>query len=162
MTTAAEVIEALRERGWGVGTAESLTGGLVCAALTGVPGASVAVRGGVVAYATDLKASVLGVDPGLLAARGAVDPEVAAQLAHGAARVLGCEVGVATTGVAGPDPIEGHPVGTVHVAVRTPAGIQVESLALTGDRETIRAAAVAAALALAWRCLKNLRDAEGA
>ena len=98
-------------------TAESLTGGLVCAALTDVPGASAVVRGAVVAYATELKAQVLGVDPDLLATGGAVQAEVARQMATGVCRVLGADVGVATTGVAGPDPQDGHPVGTVFVAV---------------------------------------------
>ncbi len=160
--TASGVIDALRERGWRIGTAESLTGGLVCAALTDVPGASAVVRGGVVAYATEVKATVLGVDRHLLADRGAVDADVAAALADGACRLLECEVGVGTTGVAGPEPADGQPVGTVFVAVRTPHGIVVESLALTGDRRTIRAASVDSALSLVERCLGNLRDADGA
>ena len=154
------VVQELIRRGWSIGTAESLTGGLVCAALTDVPGASAVVRGGVIAYATDVKASVLGVDAGLLAERGAVDPAVASQLADGVARLLNCEVGVGTTGVAGPEPADGCPVGTVHVAVRTPEGIVVESLALTGDRGQIRRATVAAALDLVGRCLRNLRDVD--
>lgn len=158
--TAAEVIEGLRARGWSIGTAESLTGGLVCAELTAVPGASAVVRGGVVAYATGVKASVLGVEEALLADKGAVDPGVAAQLAEGAARVLGCDVGVGTTGVAGPEPADGQPVGTVHVAVRTPTAMVVESLALTGDRDEIRRATVTAVLDLVGRCLGILRDVE--
>ncbi len=80
---AADVVTELSRRGWTVATAESLTAGLVCARLTGVPGASVAVRGGLVVYATDLKHTLAGVDPDLLAEHGAVHPEVAAQLAEG-------------------------------------------------------------------------------
>ncbi len=144
----AAVVALLRERGLSVGTAESLTGGLVCAALTEVPGASAVVRGGVVAYATDLKERLLGVDATLLAAEGPVHPEVAAQLAVGVCRALTCDVGVATTGVAGPGPADGTPAGTVYVAVATPSGVRVRALALDGDRAAIRAASVAAALAL--------------
>ncbi len=159
--TAAELVASLARRGWTIGTAESLTGGLVCAALTEVPGASAVVRGGVVAYSSEIKVSVLGVDADLLRARGAVDHDVAAQLADGARRVLGCHVGVATTGVAGPDTVDGMPVGTVFVAVATPAGIVVERLALTGDRGQIRADTVRAALGLVAGRLENLRDVDG-
>lgn len=90
-----------------VAVAESLTGGRVAAALTAVPGASAVLRGSVTAYATDLKASVLGVDPALLSRSGAVDPEVARQMAVGVRRVCGADVGIATTGVAGPDEQDG-------------------------------------------------------
>lgn len=145
-----------------VGTAESLTGGLVCAALTSVPGASAVVRGGVVAYASDVKAEVLGVDRGLLDREGAVHEEVARQLAERTRRVLGCDVGIATTGVAGPDPADGMPVGTVFVAAAGPWGILAERHAFTGDRSAIRAASVRAALQLAEQGLDNLQDDVGA
>lgn len=148
MTLAAEVLEALAHRGWTVGSAESLTGGLLAAALTDVPGASAHVRGGVVAYATDLKASALGVDEGLLAASGPVDAAVAQQMADGARRVLGADVGISTTGVAGPDPQSGHPVGTVFIAVATPVGSAVSALGLSGTRAEIRAETVRQALVL--------------
>lgn len=161
-TLAAAVLRGLGERGLSVGTAESLTGGLVCAALTSVPGASAVVRGGVVAYATDVKAGVLGVDPDLLGREGAVSAAVASALAQGVRRVLPSAVGVSTTGVAGPDPAEGAPVGTVFVAASGPWGILVEEHALTGDREEIRAASVDAALRLLQRGLAILRDAVGA
>ncbi len=155
------VIALLRELDLSVGTAESLTGGLVCGALTDVPGASTVVRGGVVAYASEVKADVLGVDRDLLAREGAVCEPVAAQLADGIRRVLGCAVGVSTTGVAGPDPADGQPVGTVFVGVSGPWGILVERLALTGDRAEIRAASVLAVLTLLERALRNLRDGVG-
>ncbi|WP_236968394.1 CinA family protein [Microbacterium aurantiacum] len=149
MTDGAELLAALRRRGWSVACAESLTGGLVCAELTAVPGASATVRGGVVAYATDCKVSVLGVDPALTARVGAVDPDVADQMAEGVRRLFAAEVGIATTGVAGPDPQDGQPVGTVHVSVATPGGIARRRLALSGTREEIRAETVRSAVLLA-------------
>lgn len=146
--SAAEVVGALVAAGRTVATAESLTGGLVCAALTSVPGSSAVVRGSVVAYATELKDAVLGVDADLLATGGAVQAEVARQMAVGVCRVLGADLGIATTGVAGPDPQDGRPVGTVFVAVAARDHVVVRELALTGDRAAIRAATVAEALAL--------------
>jgi nicotinamide-nucleotide amidase len=147
------VVARLRALDLTVGTAESLTGGLVCAALTSVPGASAVVRGAVVAYASEVKADLLGVDRDLLAREGAVCEPVAAQLADGIRHLLGCAVGVSTTGVAGPEPADGQPVGTVFVGVSGPWGILVERLALTGDREQIRAASVLAAVNLLGRAL---------
>ena len=150
---ATQVVAALRAAGLTVGTAESLTGGLVCGALTDVPGASATVRGAVVAYATELKAAVLGVDAGLLARGGAVQPEVAEQMARGVRGVLGVDVGVATTGVAGPDPQDGQPVGTVFVAVADGDRVLVRRLALAGDRAAVRAGSVTGALGLVGELL---------
>jgi PncC family amidohydrolase len=148
--TAAQVVHVLTQRGGTVAVAESLTGGLLVAALVGVPGASKVVRGGVVAYMTDLKATLLDVDPDLLARAGAVDRDVALAMARGAARRLGADYGVATTGVAGPDPQDGHPVGEVWVATYDAAtgGGVVSALALDPalGRDAIRHAAVAEAL----------------
>jgi len=148
---AAEVVRLLTQSGRTVAVAESLTGGLVVATLVGVPGASKVVRGGVVAYMTDVKTSLLGVDPDLLARRGAVDREVALAMARGAAVRLGADVGVATTGVAGPDPQDGHPVGELWVATWSAA----RGGAATGHhldpslgRDALRRAAVAEALHL--------------
>jgi nicotinamide-nucleotide amidase len=152
--TAAAVVRRLTERGQTVGCAESLTGGLLCGALTSVPGASATVVGGVVAYWTGAKAALLGVDDDLLARAGAVDPEVARQMAIGVCRVLACDWGVATTGVAGPDEQDGKPVGTVFVAVAGPGHAEAVSLQLTGDRPAIREAAVGAALRLLETRLK--------
>ncbi len=150
--TAAElarsVIGQLIARGETVAVAESLTGGLLAAALTGVPGASAAFRGGVVAYAADLKASLLGVSPDLLGRYGAVHPEVARQMASGVSRQLGATAGVATTGVAGPDPADGQPVGTVFIAVCLRGTTGGQALTLTGDRQEIRDATVRSALEL--------------
>lgn len=137
---ATEVVHALVAAGATVATAESLTGGLVGAALTSVAGASAAYRGGVVSYATDLKHRLLGVDAGLLAERGAVDPDVAEAMAIGVRERLGADYGVATTGVAGPDPQDGTPVGTVWVAVATPDGVHARD-ASTGpglSRDQVR------------------------
>ena len=101
------------------------------------------------------------VDRDLLAREGAVCEPVAAQLATGILALLGCSVGLSTTGVAGPDPADGQPVGTVFVGASGPWGILVERLALTGDREDIRAASVLAVLTLLEQALENLRDGVG-
>ncbi|NNH07388.1 CinA family protein [Cellulomonas fimi] len=143
------MLHELERRGRTLAVAESLTGGLVAAALVAVPGASTVLRGAVVAYATDLKAALLGVDADLLARRGAVDPDVARQMASGVRDRLGADVGLATTGVAGPAAQDGNPPGTVHVAVATPAGCVVRSLRLDGDRPRVRASAVDAVVRLA-------------
>lgn len=148
-TAAAGLVDALRAAGLTVGCAESLTGGLLAATIVSVPGASAVLRGGVVAYAADVKASVLGVDTGLLAAHGTVHPDVALQMATGARRVLGCDLALATTGVAGPGPSEGHPAGTVYVACVSGTEQAVRSLLLDGDRAEIRRRSVAAAVELA-------------
>lgn len=153
--TAAEVLRLLDGRGLTLAVAESLTGGLVAAELTAVPGASRCFRGSVTAYATDLKHVLLGVDAGLLAARGAVDPQVALEMAEGVRSRLEADWGVATTGVAGPDPQDGQPVGTVYVAVAGPEGSAVTPLRLEGGRSEIRTASVHAALALLERSLRT-------
>lgn len=152
------VVARLSELGWTLAVAESLTGGLVVSAVVDVAGASAVLRGGVVAYATDVKQSVLGVDPTLLAAHGPVHPRVAQQMAEGVRRALAhgdqpADVGIATTGIAGPVSPDGQPVGTVHLAVSTPLGSRVESLVLTGDRAQIRVEAAARALRLALDAL---------
>ena len=152
---AAEVIGLLIEGGQTVAVAESLTGGMLAAALTGIPGASAAFRGGVVAYATDLKASLLGVPAALLARHGAVHPEVAVAMAEGARHRLAAAVGVATTGVAGPDPADGRPVGTVHIAVSAEGRSVTRALALSGGRHEIRVATVEYALHLLVGALRK-------
>ena len=146
MTVAAEAVDALRAAGATIATAESLTGGLVCATLVSVPGASDVVRGGVVAYAAEVKIEVLGVDEGLVAERGTVDADVAAAMAAGARDRLGATYGISTTGVAGPGPSEGKPAGTVHVAVAGPDGVETRLLHLSGDRDEIRSGTVDALL----------------
>jgi len=145
---AAELIAALAAGQQSIAVAESLTGGLLAGALTDVPGASAVFRGGIIAYATDLKAVLLGVDRALLGARGAVSAEVAEAMAAGVRDRLGATVGAATTGVAGPDPAEGKPAGTVYIAASARTGTLVRRLALSGSRAAIRAATVREALAL--------------
>ncbi|AEG44009.1 CinA family protein [Isoptericola variabilis] len=144
-----DLLAALAERGWTLGVAESLTGGLVVAEIVAVPGASAVLRGGVVAYATDLKRDLLEVPGGLLAERGAVDPDVALHMARGVRRRTRADVGLATTGVAGPDPQDGKEPGLVFVAVSTPDRDEVRRLDLPGDRAAVRAGAAAGVLALA-------------
>ena len=153
---AADVLRLLMVRGETLAVAESLTGGLVAAEITAAPGASKAFRGSVTAYATELKHEVLGVDATLLAANGAVDPQVAAQMAAGVRKFLGADWGVATSGVAGPEAQDGQPVGTVFVAVDGPfdaasggsSGGKVSALRLNGDRAEIRMESVRSVLAL--------------
>ncbi|MHC9044900.1 CinA family protein [Microbacterium saperdae] len=151
MSPAAAVLSALERRGWTLGVAESLTGGSVSAALVAVPGASAVLWGGVVAYATPVKHSLLGVDADLLARHGAVHPSVALQMADGVRRAVSIDgvdahVGISTTGIAGPDSPDGQPVGTVHVGVVTPEASRTVEFRFDGDRAQIRAAAVDAVL----------------
>lgn len=146
---AAQVHELLLARGETVATAESITAGLVGGALTSTPGSSSTYRGGVIVYATDLKASLAGVSLALLEERGAVDADVAAALAAGARDRLGATWGLGLTGVAGPDPQDGQPVGTLFVGLAGPDGApQVTSAALAGDRAMVRTGAVDVALTL--------------
>ncbi|MDG9703444.1 CinA family protein [Streptomyces sp. DH37] len=150
----AQALKLLADRGQTVAAAESLTGGLVAAELTAAPGASATVRGSVTAYATEVKHEVLGVDGELLRERGAIDAEVARQMAAGVRRVLGTDWGVATTGVAGPETQDGKPVGMVYVAVAGPeeAGRGTRPVALRlsldGDRTEIRDGSVRAVIQL--------------
>jgi nicotinamide-nucleotide amidase len=147
---AGSVLAALRRRAETVATAESLTGGLLGGSITAVPGASASYVGGVITYATRLKAELAGVSADTLAALGPVAGPTAAEMATGVARRCGADWGMATTGVAGPDAQDGHPVGEVYVAVAHPASARVEvrALRLTGDRPAIRAAATAQAIDL--------------
>jgi nicotinamide-nucleotide amidase len=163
VTTAAEVVHELDRQGLTVAVAESLTGGLLAAELISVPGASTVVVGGVVAYQTPLKASLLGVPAALLAARGAVDPDVAVAMAAGARRALAVEgqpadIGIATTGVAGPDPQDGQAPGTVYVALSAGGEARVTRLALEGDRAAIRSATVSESLSMLHDWLARPRE----
>jgi nicotinamide-nucleotide amidase len=148
VAAAAEVLGELAGRGRTLAVAESLTGGLLSATLTAVPGASRSFRGGVVVYATDLKASLGGVPPDMLSQHGPVSAPVAQALADQARNQLGASYGLALTGVAGPDRQDGKPVGTVYVGLAGPDGHDVTLLNLSGDRAQIRAASVLAALRL--------------
>ncbi len=154
MQTAERVLAECSRRGYTLATAESLTGGLLADAFVSVPGASAVYWGGVVSYASSVKQRVLGVDGDLLERRGAVDPDVARQMARGVREATGgADIGVATTGVAGPDPADNQPVGTVYVAVATPETELVVPLHLTGTRDEIRRQSVAHAVAAVARAL---------
>jgi nicotinamide-nucleotide amidase len=131
-----------------VAVAESLTGGLIMAALTSVAGVSRVFRGGVVAYATDTKDTMLGVDADLLETSGAVDPDVAEQMAVGVRERFDASFGLSSTGVAGPDGQDGKSPGLVFVAVSAPFGVWHRELLLDGDRSAIRTRAGIAALEL--------------
>jgi nicotinamide-nucleotide amidase len=149
--SAAEVLRLLGEEGRTLAVAESLTGGLLTDAFVSVPGASAVLLGGVVAYATPVKHTVLGVDPALLEREGPVHPDVARAMADGVRRAVAvdgrpADAGVATTGVAGPDPQGGKPPGTVWVGVAVGDRVVACGAVLPGDRAAVRAAAVALAL----------------
>jgi nicotinamide-nucleotide amidase len=149
------LLSTLASRGETLAVAESLTGGQLAASIVDVPGASRVFRGGLVVYATDLKASLAGVPTELLDEHGPVHPDVAAALAAGVRRVCRADWGLATTGVAGPDPQHGIAPGTVYIAVCGPTGSQVSRLWLDGDRKAIRDATVTAAVALLTGELAN-------
>jgi nicotinamide-nucleotide amidase len=155
VSDAAGIIELLRERGLTLAVAESLTGGLLVAELVSVPGASAVVRGGVVAYATDLKATLLGVDAALLAASGPIHPDVARAMADGVRQRLGADIGLATTGAAGPDPQDGHAPGEVWLGFAIGAEVTAVGLALGGDRQAIRSHTVSESLSRLRRLLQE-------
>lgn len=148
-------------RGDTVATAESLTGGLLAARLSAVPGASQAFRGGVVAYASDVKESVLGVPAAVVADHGVVSGECASAMAEGVRAVVGADWGLATTGVAGPDRQEDKPVGTVWIAVAGPDGVTCQLLDLDGDRHQIRDATCSAVASLLDGLLRGDENALG-
>ena len=151
----------LKSNEWAVATAESLTGGDLCARLIDMPGASEVVRGGIVAYATDLKSSLLGVDRGLLARHGPVTAEVARQMAAGVRELCRADYGLATTGVAGPGDSEDGPEGLVYIAVVGPSHSAVRELKLSGGRSAVRSATVAEALALLREVVEREVDEGG-
>lgn len=145
---AAAVVAALVARGETLATAESLTGGLIGAALTTVSGSSAAYRGGLVTYATDLKHSLGGVPLDVLSRFGVVSSETATAMASGVRTATGSDWGLAVTGVAGPDPQEGHQPGEVWIGLAGPGvPAAARGLEVDGDRDLVRARTVAAALA---------------
>ena len=134
---AAQVLALCREKGLTLSAAESITGGLIAKCITDVPGASQVFLGGVVSYTNEVKNHVLGVPSSLLEAYGAVSEPVARAMAMGVRVLTGSDLAVAVTGLAGHD--RGNPVGTVFAALSAPEGVFVRRLALSGDREHIRA-----------------------
>ncbi|KSU72784.1 nicotinamide-nucleotide amidase [Pseudarthrobacter enclensis] len=143
---ASEAVRRAIASGQTVATAESLTAGMVSAVLADTPGASGMLQGGVVAYQNTVKQAVLHVSGELLARAGSVDAEVAAAMAAGAREALGADIGVATTGVAGPDAHDGKPVGTVYIGIATAAGSGAHGYSFQGSRADIRGQACGAAL----------------
>lgn len=178
---AGDVIRLLRAANQTVGVAESLTAGLVMSALTSVPGASAAFRGGVVSYATPLKETLLGVDGALIAREGVIHPDVAAQMAEGARRATTPTAtsleeeeeavttttttttwGIGTTGVAGPDKQDGKPAGTVYIGIASPTGTKgLGPFMFPGSRERVREATVMEALARLREALVDAAAANG-
>ena len=154
---AAQVLALCRERGLTLSAAESITGGLIAKRMTDLSGVSAVFRGGVVSYATEVKHTVLGVEQALLDEFGAVSEPVARAMAEGARRVLGCDLAVASTGVAGPDPDErGNPVGLVYLALAAPDGTWVRKIQQGLGRERVRHVSASHAFDLTRRYLSGL------
>jgi nicotinamide-nucleotide amidase len=145
---AAAAVHVLVDRRQTLASAESLTGGLIAATIVEIPGVSSVFRGGLVVYATDLKHTLAGVPERMLEERGAVDADVARALATGTRDRCAADWAIATTGVAGPDPQDGKPVGLVYIAVAGPHGATVRELNLTGSRASIRTESAIAVLEL--------------
>lgn len=156
---AERVIAAATRAGLTIGVAESLTGGDVCVHLVAVPGSSAVLRGGVVAYALDVKVGVLGVRQRVLDVHGPVSEETATAMASGVRDVLHADIGISTTGAAGPEPHGGKPPGTAFVAVDIGDGQpRVREIHAEGTRAEVCAAARDAALDLAAITLEKLLD----
>ena len=152
-------LRLLKERGLTVGTAESCTGGLMAKLLTDLPGSSAVFRGGVVSYTDAVKRGLLGVPEDLLAQHGAVSPQVAQAMAQGARASLGCDLALAATGVAGPDPDDrGNPIGLVYLALAWEGGCQVVPFraGTQAERERVRRMAAWTGLDLIRRHLTGL------
>lgn len=160
-----DLLAGLAQSGQTVAVAESLTGGLLASTIVEVPGASQVFLGGMVTYATESKASVLGVDAALLAVEGPVHPEVAAQMATLVAERFGATIGLGCTGVAGPDSQDGKPVGLVYIAVSTgdreTGSVETRELRLEGSRNEIRSQVVQESLKLLGSVWEDLDDSTG-
>jgi nicotinamide-nucleotide amidase len=153
---AAIVLDRARAHRLRLGTAESCTGGLVGGRLTAIPGSSDVFMGGVICYSNDLKTALLGVEPALIAADGAVSESVACAMALGAIRALGVDLSVSVTGIAGPGGgSEAKPVGTVWLAVADGEAVEARRIQIPGDRHNVRVRAAQAALALLDRRLQD-------
>ena len=146
--TARAIIRRLQAQGLTVATCESLTGGMICAALVDVPGASRVVRGGLITYQTDTKSLLAGVDAGLIEAYGVVSAEVARAMAAGARDALHADIAVSATGMASPGEIGDPPAGTVFVGLASEKDVRAIELHLTGDRQAVRQQTVDAAIKL--------------
>jgi nicotinamide-nucleotide amidase len=157
-TLAGAIVAALVQRGWTIGTAESFTGGAIADEIVAVPGASQAFRGGIVAYANEVKTALLDVPEEILASVGAVSEETAVAMARGARARLGVDIAIATTGIAGPDGGSPEkPVGLMWMALASGAdGIETRRLTFPGERADIRARGTVAALSLVWRSVNGI------
>jgi nicotinamide-nucleotide amidase len=151
---AAEIVEHLRQRGETISTAESLTAGAVSSALVSISGASDVFVGGVTAYRDEVKVSHLAVDAAVIEKYSVISEEVAIAMAKGAIKSFGSTWAIGTTGVAGPNPLDGHPVGAVWVAIEGPVSQTIE-LSLSGERESVRNAATSSAIATFARILRH-------
>ena len=151
---ATEIIETLRQRNETLITAESLTAGAVSSALVTIAGASDVFVGGITAYRDEIKISHLDIDPALIAKHSSISEQCAVEMAKGAMKSFGTTWAISTTGVAGPNPLDGHPVGAVWVAIEGPVSQTIE-LALSGERESVRNATTASAIATFARILRQ-------
>ena len=151
---ASEVVDLLREYGETLSTAESLTAGSLSSAIVTIAGASDVFVGGITAYRDEIKISHLGVDPELINKYTSISEEVAIEMARGAMKSFGTTWAIATTGVAGPNPADGHPVGAVWVAIQGPNCHSIE-LSLSGEHESVRNAATASAITTFARILRH-------
>lgn len=152
------VVAALKEQGLTVAACESLTGGLICATLVDVPGASAVVRGGFVTYQTDTKTLLADVPAPLIAEKGVVSAEVARAMADGTRRKLGVDIAVSATGMASPGGPDEPPAGTVYVGLATAVGVKALPLKLAGDRQEIRRQTVRAALEAILREVNHTKE----
>ena len=149
MTVAERLVELMKARGLKCATAESCTGGGIGSAITAVPGSSAVYLGGVISYANEVKHGVLGVSEETLATVGAVSPETAAQMAEGVRRLVGADLAVSVTGIAGPDGgTADKPVGLVWFGLASASGTRTEKAIFTGDRARVREQAVVHALGM--------------
>ncbi len=152
------LVQQLGRSGLTLSVAESLTGGRLADAIVTVPGASAVFAGGAVTYSERAKIFILGISEQLLDAGGAVQPEVAEQMAEAARRRFDTDLALATTGVAGPGPADGHPAGTVYISLATSGQTRTEAHLFTGNREHVRSATVSAAAVLLERWLDQDRQ----
>lgn len=151
---ASDVVDLLRERRETLSTAESITAGSLSSAIVSIAGASDVFVGGLTAYNDEIKISHLGVDPAMINKYTSISEEVAIAMARGAMKSFGTTWAIATTGVAGPNPVDGHPIGAVWVAIQGPNCQSIE-LSLSGERESVRNAATASAIATFARILRH-------
>jgi nicotinamide-nucleotide amidase len=150
----AQIIDALRQRGETLCTAESITGGYISSTVVRISGASDVFVGGLTAYSDEVKVAHLNVDPKLIKEHSSISEQVVEAMAQGALGTFGATWAIATTGVAGPGPVGSHVAGTVWVSIRGPIN-QTTELALPGERETVRNAATSSAIAAFARILNT-------